>query len=523
MIGHIFRKDLRRLWPFIVGIALGNFAIAIMRAASGPFPDDQSVLIRALSIVDPVTSLLVFFTIVMVVQLDPLPDDRQDWLARPIRRWDLLLAKLLFVTVCIHGPMLAGHLFQGFADGFAPGQAVAAALSWNVYEFVTFSLPVLAIAVLTRTIGQTLGLGVALFAGAFVVVGGTAWALYELQIADPAWEAGLTLIHWIVKNTFILTGTAAVLGVQYFRRDTLRAGAVLAVTFVLVFASQLLLPQTTGLAIQNWWLSDPGRNVSVSFAPDAAKLHVSAASGEFASRLVQQNTTPVYLPLHVTGIIPDLMLTGDNITATLTAADGEKQEIQLAFNIPLHVPGQSDAAMPLYQVMWVPNDFYRAHADQPVRVDINLLLGILRPHASYELPTIGGSFRTPEGAWCATKLINYDRGVQLGCLQIGNVHMRVSAVLIDHASGLRNPSMIRVLTSEAPYSNGGADVIARFYMNLPFRDPNTGVPYPVGARQLPTSAVLLTVSQPLTHIMRRVTIPDVRLNAWNADIKGAAP
>src|ERR1700674_4524461 len=111
--------------------------------------------------------------IAAVVHQDAVPGARQDWLARPIQRKDLLLAKFLFVLLAVHGPMLLADLFRGLANGFSFGPSLAAALSRGLFVLVTFSVPLFAFASLTRNTMEALAVGLVVllcFAGFVMVV-----------------------------------------------------------------------------------------------------------------------------------------------------------------------------------------------------------------------------------------------------------------------------------------------------------------------------------------------------------------
>src|SRR5437867_3622807 len=84
------------------------------------------------------------------VHVDAIPGVRQDWLVRPIKRRDLLAAKLLFVILLVQGPILLTDFVGAAANGFPFAQSLSASLSHNVFWLATFYLPVLAFASLTR-------------------------------------------------------------------------------------------------------------------------------------------------------------------------------------------------------------------------------------------------------------------------------------------------------------------------------------------------------------------------------------
>ena len=103
------------------------------------------------------------FLIAAAVHHDAVPGAKQDWLIRPVKRRDLLLAKFVFVLVVVHGPMLAADLTEGLAFGFPFGQSLGAAVSHGLYLLITWSIPVLAFASLTRNAMEAIVGGVVLF------------------------------------------------------------------------------------------------------------------------------------------------------------------------------------------------------------------------------------------------------------------------------------------------------------------------------------------------------------------------
>ena len=138
MAWHIFRKDLILLWPVVALSALAQFGLDALMFVADRSPDSQYLLLTARLFV-----IVVFLTIAFVIALgvhqEPIPGTRQDWLVRPIRRRDLLIAKLLFVLAAVHLPMFLGDLVEAMAQGLSWDQAAIAALSRNLYVLVTLS------------------------------------------------------------------------------------------------------------------------------------------------------------------------------------------------------------------------------------------------------------------------------------------------------------------------------------------------------------------------------------------------
>src|SRR4051812_36077204 len=104
MIRHILRKDWILLWPMVALVTAIQVALEVAGYRAGFFSADSA----AVELLRPLT--LAWFAgisalTVAVVHQDPIPGVDHDWLVRPIRRTDLLVAKILFVLLAISVPM----------------------------------------------------------------------------------------------------------------------------------------------------------------------------------------------------------------------------------------------------------------------------------------------------------------------------------------------------------------------------------------------------------------------------------
>src|SRR5262249_30759056 len=105
MIRHILWKDWKLLWPMVLFLTFIQICLQWVQFRFGYFADDPTAgeLLRPLTMawfagVAAITAA--------VVQLDAIPGLDQDWLIRPLRRTDLLLAKLSFLLLTVSLPML---------------------------------------------------------------------------------------------------------------------------------------------------------------------------------------------------------------------------------------------------------------------------------------------------------------------------------------------------------------------------------------------------------------------------------
>jgi hypothetical protein len=147
MVWHIFKKDWRLLWRLVLGLAAAQCLFTILWYKRDHGATD---FVRILNLLQMILMLASGILVAAAVHLDAIPGVRQDWLVRPIRRRDLLAAKLLFVILLVQGPVLLADFVGAAANGFTIEQSLSAALSHSLFSLAVFNLPILAFATLTR-------------------------------------------------------------------------------------------------------------------------------------------------------------------------------------------------------------------------------------------------------------------------------------------------------------------------------------------------------------------------------------
>ena len=194
MTWRIVRKDCAQLWPLLTIVTVAQLANAAMWLALGPFREPRG-LVTVASLFSGATMLGMAALVVAVVQQDVLPGVSQDWLVRPIRRSDLLRAKLTFMVLLVQGPALLADLAHGLAAGFAFRDVLIAGLSRSTLMVLVFDLPVFAIAAMTSTLVQVaasmLAMWVVVVAGVFVGILARAGAVYRAAIRRSGGRDGV--------------------------------------------------------------------------------------------------------------------------------------------------------------------------------------------------------------------------------------------------------------------------------------------------------------------------------------------
>ena len=153
---HIFRKDLRHLWPeTLVGIILlAAFAwSAPFKGVASPFAFYANILDAFLHILIPVAWLVI---ISRLIHDEPLVGDRQFWTSRPYHWAKLLLAKLLYLAAFIYLPFFLMQIYLLKHAGLYPTTVIPALLHNLLLLTVILIVPIAAIAAVTSTFARLL-------------------------------------------------------------------------------------------------------------------------------------------------------------------------------------------------------------------------------------------------------------------------------------------------------------------------------------------------------------------------------
>ena len=154
---HIFRKDVRHLWPRALVVFLFVAAHAFIDVRLFPIGVPEMDRIRAIA--GPVNILLIvtiWLLIAWVILEEALPGDRQFWLARPYDWRKLLAAKVLFVLVFINAPLFLSDCYILAAQGFRVLGVLPGLLLRQVFVTIVSVLPSFTIAVLSAGLSQFL-------------------------------------------------------------------------------------------------------------------------------------------------------------------------------------------------------------------------------------------------------------------------------------------------------------------------------------------------------------------------------
>jgi hypothetical protein len=518
MVWHIFKKDWKLAWMFVLVVSVIHWTDSAIIYKVGLFDEDPMLGMLA----DAVPMLAFFgsmFLIGAIVHLDSIPGVRQDWLVRPISRRNLVVEKFIFVVLMVNGPIFAEVLVQGLANRFSFRLSLMAAMWQFTFFLLALTLPIFSFASVTRNITQAFIFGCCC---AFIIVGFQSIAGYVNGRAHGTLESiswsGVGWVGETARFALSVVAAAVILGLQYFRRKTLFSRCLVLLFGVALLATQFI-PWKAAFAIQQKLSPKPGVGTSAVIAFDVKLEKFQSPSGLGTSsdqgrRYNLGEHTSVFLPLQVAGTEHDAFLFTDQVEVRLIGQGGKVAFHGRGESLEFADEGPNKAK---YQEIQVPTSVYRDVKDQPVRAELDYSLTLFGLRESYSIPALGGDERMPGFGWCETKMNEGETVVELRCMQPGKGPTCATLFLENETTGQRNPDRSSCHGEYSPYSGWYfGDNMAHFGANIPFRDASGLAKYPVDGPQLPNSRVIIRVYEPEEHFTRSLTISQIELKDWEA-------
>src|SRR3954451_590492 len=148
------------------------------------------------------------YLIERVVHAEPIPGENQFWITRPYGRSNLIGSKILFIVVFVNLPIFLIQALIVFSAGFEP-RAVVAGLIWSqIYFLLLFSLPVAALASITRGI-------LPFILSVIVVITATFSAWPYIIRSSGVWPTGLDWVRLSLRDALLAAVTLTILHLQY--------------------------------------------------------------------------------------------------------------------------------------------------------------------------------------------------------------------------------------------------------------------------------------------------------------------
>jgi len=533
VITHIVRKDWRLLWPLVLLVTAFQILLGWLSFRWGYFGEDLAArtLFPALN---AAWYLGIVALVAAAVHQDPIPGVSQDWLIRPVRRRDLLFAKVLFVVAAVSLPMLVVDLLDARGAGFALSQALGPTAVKELYVLLTLVVPLLALASVTEnwpqivigSAGLMVLFALCLIAATFAIGPGRC----------PTCGTGLRWIQSLLEHGAVLLGALLILRLQYFQRHTHGARWLIAAGVILFAFVQL--PWHTAFAIQQLFSAAPGDAASVAvgfdpaadraaMAPSRAAPEVSAAraarallsgNADNAAEYLRHRALPdaapvaIELPLRITGVPRGGRLQVDRSEIRLFEADGRLVYRSANGGELAGLNVASDGATS-HQTIELPTALYRQWAQRPLRLEITYSLALLRLSATYAMAAAAGDLRSAELGRCESQLKRDASEINLRCKQVG-LGPACYTVTLEGPSGEFNTAIQDCTPDYRPFAAQWSSPLTFFGIDVPVHDNAGQVHYPVPVAQIPDSRLLVTTYRVSDHFTRTLTSPALLLGDW---------
>lgn len=517
MVWHILKKDWKLMWKCGAAVVALQLVYALIQSR-GEFGEGNESLRQLHYILANVWLFASVIWIVMLVHQDALPGTKQDWLTRPIRRIDMLVAKVVFAVLAVQGASIAGDLIQGFSRGFPIGQSLHAAIARAAVGFVWITVPALLIGVLTQSIADAMVVGVAFFLGiaGFLAVG-IALAGGDQRQFDPTLGSGVRWIPDLLRYLLILVGGAILLMVQYRTRKTVR-GRIIAAAATFVMCCSQTLPWKPLFALEKRLSTQPGaaNQIALTWQPHIHQMGNETREDPFMYgynvNINNPNDARLVFPLSVAGLPPDSVLTEDKAAVVLKDADGRALYAFDGRPIEVWREGAPSGPAAYDETAKIPAQVLQENKDRLVQVTATHSMTLFKLNASYSMAAVGGDRRMADFGRCKSKVDAATTIVEVDCMQIGPAPMCASVFLEDPRDGSRNRPMSACHPNYSPYIDQPIpDSVSRFPMDLPFRDTTGQLNFNVDASKIGDAQIVIRVYEPVDHFTRVVESPLVTM------------
>lgn len=203
---YTIEKDLRRLWPVVLLVAL----LLGLLVREERWRGDQLVLPTETWLNILVSGAWASLVALAVLQ-EPLVGDRHFWMTRPHQRHWLLAAKLTFVLLAVHLPLFLADAYVLTARGFSPAAHLGDLLLRQALFFAALTLPAMGVATLVRSFTHFV---IALFVVAALLV--------ALDTQRFGWQPSSPWRESLIR-LLLAAGAASVLVTQYWKRRLVTA------------------------------------------------------------------------------------------------------------------------------------------------------------------------------------------------------------------------------------------------------------------------------------------------------------
>ncbi|HYJ39638.1 MAG TPA: alpha/beta hydrolase [Steroidobacteraceae bacterium] len=465
ILGAILKKDVRSLLPLIALIALLFLADAlILRLDLLPLWEIWGTMVLLMAFV---------VLIISVFQLDSAASLTEDWLCRPLRKRELLGAKVLLVLAVAYLPHAIGTVIADVSLGYPVSEVLLDAVLLPDELFLIFMPVMMFVAIITRTFVQAFGVLFTIFICVFVV---------PTPFLRPPGPLDSGIFDELLTSGMIWLGLAparlasfvlAALGfwLVYWRRNLLLARALMVATvFVIVFSFVLpmvLIPRKSTFALL------------AAFGPappaDAARISLRSTRICFpAAPRASQSTDVAFLAARNGAQLwgdEALGNSGPNSIAFLTAIEARGLPLDWRVKLNYVQADYSAGGAPLESLRpatyitddrgggalahsWMlPESTLRKLRNVQPQLQLTYSLTLLKPR-EHSLPTDGKRHTLPGLGWCSAKVDEPGNRIDVDCFSAITHPAQISAQLNEiSASRVYDSVNFAPAWAQQPYSH----------------------------------------------------------------------
>lgn len=371
-IFHIFRKDLRRYWPYILALScLTAVQAALYGRLHLDFAGFTTGSDRARHILESALGFGWPFLAAVVIYEDSLPGSTQDWLFRPIGWRKLLAAKCLFVLIAVVLPNIIADACSVALLGLDPFEYLPGLLARHALRVAGLLLPVLAVATLTTGIPQ----GVVAIV-AIVAVQGILSTLVE---SSSDLMGGFEWLRFMSFYAVVAVFCLAIVIRQYATRLTTQHRPALALGCILVFFVPTRFPASVAGLAQRALAPQASTPVRVEFD----SIRTGPMAGAIPSPIFR-GTNVVYLPIRFDGMPAGLQARVHRVTVELQTPEGQRWA-----STPTRPVYQGQDGTGSWLAVHLPKEFFERHGSERIRGSARLAVALYS--ASTPATVIAGS------------------------------------------------------------------------------------------------------------------------------------
>jgi len=377
---HIFRKDVRHLWPAILAVMTLTGLFAYVGALSLPLMQNSSTLDRYNSLIQFVLLLGWWYLIAAVIHEEVLPGHQQFWLTRPYSWKSLLAAKGLFILAFVNVPKLLADCVILQVHGFHAASYWPGLIASQVLFTAVWLLPYAALAAITRNLRQfslavLMVWVVLIFLPLFFTSHPSRFALYSGH------SFGATWIHYFIIIAILLIASLLVLLCQYSQRRTVTSRMMALSAILLVFGISQLISVHALMTLQT--------RLSKSLV-DASPIQIGMDPTRKRLRTVgtgsPQGTIQIDIPVQVTGLAEGTDLYSDSLTAEIEGPDGK------TFQAPGTIVHEDDG---FWQRIYVDQAVFQQLREERVTLRTSTYLTLLGDRSTTQIESQGKGTEVP--------------------------------------------------------------------------------------------------------------------------------